>query len=216
MATIGRDVLSIEEQVQGMGEHAARMLHDGVAALAALDRDLAANVIARNQALAQMDEDIEARILSTLTLKAPVASDLRRIGASLKLITYINRVGRYGYDVARATADWPEGRDHVAKMVNLREMAQKVESMLAMVLEAFSAHGVPDLGSFMALEDDVDALRFSVFRECLTYMAQDPHNIEPCAHYMMVARYLERCGDNVCKMVEKLHYAHTGERLLLH
>lgn len=33
---------------------------------------------------------------------------------------------------------------------------------------------------------------------------------------MMVARYLERCGDNVCKMAEKIHYAVTGERLLLH
>ena len=44
-------------------------------------------------------------------------------------------------------------------------------------------------------------------------MFDDKKNIERCADYMMIARYLERCGDHVCKMSEKIHYMDTGNRI---
>lgn len=215
MSRLHNEVRSIEEEVWGMADLAAGMLRDGVRALESLDLDLAKQVREHADQLAVLDERIETHILKTLALESPMASDMRRLGAALKLITYVNRVGRYGYDIAMATRDWPEGRDHVAKMVDLRDMADKVETMLRMAVDAYEHFDGLDLDAFNALEEDVDALRYGVWRQCLSYMAESPQNIEPCAVYMMVARYLERAGDNVCKMVEKLHYAAKGERLLL-
>lgn len=215
MSRLHEAVGSIEDQVQDMAALAKKMLRQGVEALEGLDSDLAAEVGADAVALAALDEAIEAHILRTLAVEHPMAGDMRRIGSALKLITYINRVGRYGYDVAQATRDWPEGRAHVAKMVDLRGMADKVEAMVEMAVGAFADFDAMDLERFQALENDVDAMRYGVWRQCLSYMAESPQNIEPCAVYMMVARYLERAGDNVCKMVEKLHYAARGERLLL-
>ncbi len=208
-------VRSIEDKVSAMADLARAMLRDGLQSLVLLDREAAALVAARTQELAQLDETIETEVLRFLALQAPVARDLRRMGAALKLITYLNRVGRYGYDIARTAEKWPADMAHVVHPVNLREMAEKVEKMLDLAMTAYRAGAAPEVVQLMALEDDVDALRYSVWRECLTYMAQDSRNIEASAHYMMVARYLERCGDNVCKMAEKLHYAATGERLLL-
>lgn len=209
-------IQTVEGHVNTMADHAKGMLVDGARALKELDRALAKDVIRRRDRLAQFDEDIETEILRVLTLQQPVARDLRRLGCALKLITYLNRVGRYGFDIARVADEWPEGQAHVARVVSIPEMAAKVQAMLAHVLDAYHANVAPDTAPLLKLEDDVDAMRYAVWRECLTYMAQDPHNIEACAHYMMVARYLERCGDNVCKMAEKIHYAATGQRLLLH
>ena len=62
-------------------------------------------------------------------------------------------------------------------------------------------------------EATVDALRYSIFRECVSYMMEDPKNITRCSHYIMVSRYLERCGDHACKMSEKINYMVTGERV---
>lgn len=59
----------------------------------------------------------------------------------------------------------------------------------------------------------VDALRHSIFRECITYMMEDPKTITRCTNYVMVARYLERSADHSCKMAEKIHYMITGERV---
>lgn len=214
MSRLHKEVRSIEDQVDEMAALARHMLVGGVDALQSIDRAAAAEIVGRGEELAQLDEDIETHILRTFALEEPVARDLRRIGTSLKLITYINRIGRYGRDVAKVAADWP-AEEHVARMVNLPGMAEKVEAMLEITLTAFRDAAVPDTERLMLLEADVDALRYSVWRECLTFMAQDPHTIERCAHYMMVARYLERCGDNICKMAEKLHWSATGKRLLL-
>jgi len=210
-----RRLEAIEARVSDMADLARAMLRDGVHALAGLDAGLGHEVFGRREQLAAIDEEIEAEILHFLMLQAPVAGDLRRIGAALKLITYLNRVGRYGSDIARVAMDWPAGHEHIAKLVGIREMAAKVEGMLDQVLQAFHGNKAPDLGVLETSEEDVDAMRYAIFRECLTYMAEDPRNIEACAHYMMVARYLERCADNVCKMAEKQYYAATGKRVIV-
>ncbi len=204
----------LDGEVEAMAELAKSMLHDGLSALDFMDRGLAQAVVDRADRLASYDEAIETSALGLLMLQAPVAKDLRRIGAVLKLITYLNRVGRYGYDIARAVEHMPPSARDI-NLVSLRQMARNVERMLDLVLAAFRAHAAPDTGALMALEDEVDAQRHGVTREALTYMMQDPRNIEPYSSVMMVARYLERCGDNVVKMAEKLHYAVTGERVLL-
>lgn len=209
------ELVQLHDELDDMANIAKGMLRDGIIALEQQDPDLADEVIERENSLADLDERLETEILSLLAREAPMAGDLRRMGTSLKLITYINRVGRYGYDIAKETKKWPEGRPHVARMVNLRDMAAKVEAMMALCIQAFREEIAPDTDAITEFEDDVDSLRYSVWRECLTYMWEDPKNIEPCATYMMVARYLERCGDNVCKMAEKLHYAATGERIML-
>jgi phosphate transport system protein len=203
----------LDAHVLEMAKLAKSMLGDGLDALEALDVDLAESVAKRAQELASMDEAIETEALGILMLQAPVAKDLRRIGAILKLITSINRIGRYGYDIAKVVKVL---KDPNPKAISsLRQMSQEVERMVDIALDAFQKRIAPDTKLIMELETDVDAQRHTVWRSCLTYMAEDPRTIEACAHIMMVARYLERCGDHVVKMAEKLHYAATGQRIIL-
>jgi phosphate transport system protein len=82
-------------------------------------------------------------------------------------------------------------------------------------ITAFTTGEVSILKDFSQRDDDVDELRFSIFRECLSYMMEDPKNITICIHYIMVARYLERCGDHACDMAEEIHYMVTGKRIEL-
>jgi phosphate transport system protein len=85
-----------------------------------------------------------------------------------------------------------------------------------MVDDAITAYESDDLTlikDFSARDDTVDALRHSIFREGITYMMEDPKNISRCTHYIMVARYLERCADHACKIAENVHYMDTGERI---
>lgn len=207
---------SLDKHVIAMAELAKSMLADGLDALETVDAALAESVAQRAEELAKRDEAIETEALSLLMLQAPVAKDLRRIGAILKIITYLNRIGRYGYDIAKVTKDLAKvpapGRSGI---VTLRQMSGDVEKMLDLALAAFRERRDPDIKAIMRLEEDVDAQRYTVWRACLSFMAEDPKTIEACAHVMMVARYLERCGDNVVKMAEKLHYAVTGERIML-
>jgi phosphate transport system protein len=139
-----------------------------------------------------------------------MAKDLRVIAACLKSITYINRVGRYGKDIANVVKEL-KSQQNVSEQVNLMDMCEVVCKMLDDALEAFGTEDVSIIKDISARDDKVDLRRWSVFRECITYMMEDSRNITPCSYYQVVARYIERCGDHACKIAEKVHFMVTGE-----
>ena len=102
---------------------------------------------------------------------------------------------------------------HSKKLVNIHHMSNIVCNMIDDALIAFETNDVSKFNDFVEREDTADKFRYSIFRECISYMMEDPKVIERCSHYMMVARYLERCADHACKMAEKIYYMVTGERV---
>ena len=206
------EIDELKEDVLKMGTLAREMMCDSVQALKERDMALADSVTARKEELADMDEDIERKALRMIALYQPMAVDLRTIACSLKMITYLNRIGRYGKDIAMIAREF-EDRPHIKKLVSIPYM---IEIVCGMVSDALKAYRTDDVTLLKTLEDrdaDLDAMRYSIYRECLSYMFEDPRNIRPCTDYIMVARYLERCGDHACKMGEKIHYMVTGERI---
>ena len=195
-----------------MGRIAQGMLEDSVTAFIEQDTVLADQVIARTRQLADLDAQIEERSLRLIALNQPVAKDLRILATALKVITYLNRIGRYGKDIARTTTRTAD-KPHVARLLGIPAMAKMVGTMVADAMAAFEAEDLAPISEMGHRDDDVDELRRSVFRECLTYMMESPANITPCIDYVMVARYLERVGDHSCKISEKVHYMVTGQRL---
>lgn len=204
---------ALNARLDELALHAKGMLTNGVRAFETLDRELAARVDARKEALADLDDRIEQHALRLLALQQPMAGDLRQIGATLKLITYLTRIGRYGRDIGNVLNRWPEGQDHVLDLVDLPRMAQMTRDMLDEVLASFREERRPALDRIQKLENEVDTMRRRVWDSCIVDMLATPSHVEACAQYMMVARYLERCADNVCKMTEKLHYVATGQRV---
>jgi len=203
---------SLKKDVLKMGQLAKEMLKRSVTALKNRDLSLADWVLSKKKEIAEMDNNIEKSALTLLTLYQPMAEDMRTIACILKMITYLTRIGRYGKNIANIAKELSQ-KPQIAKLVSIPYMAEIVDRMLDDVLEVFESGDLSKIKDFKERDDTLDALRWSIFRECLTYMMENPKNITPCAHYMMVARYLERCGDHACKIAEKIHYMVTGERI---
>ena len=195
-----------------MGELANAMLARSVTAFKDLDPKEVEWVMSKKGELDWMDRDIEERALQLLTLYSPMAKDMRTVACILKMITYLNRIGRYGKDIAR-DAEALMGHPHISKLVNIPHMQVLASGMLKDALEAFSTGKLELIGNFRERDDEVDSIWESVLRESLTYMMENQKNIETFMHYIMVARYLERCADHACKMAEKVHYMVTGEHI---
>lgn len=202
----------IKGDVIELGELAQRMLKDSIVALESQDVKLANKVYTDKKKLMKMDDDIEHRCLQAISMYQPMAKDMRIIGASLKLITYLTRIGRYGKDIAKFVKELAD-KTHIAKLVSIPHMGEIVDSMISDALIAYRSEQSVDIRSFVDRDDDVDSLRDSIFRESLTYMMEDDKNIKRCMYYIMVARYLERCADHACKISEKVNYMVTGKRV---
>lgn len=202
----------IKGDVIELGELAQRMLKDSIVALESQDVKLANKVYTDKKKLMKMDDDIEHHCLQAISMYQPMAKDMRIIGASLKLITYLTRIGRYGKDIAKFVKELAD-KTHIAKLVSIPHMGEIVDSMISDALIAYRNEQPVDIQSFVDRDDDVDSLRDSIFRESLTYMMEDDKNIKRCMYYIMVARYLERCADHACKISEKVNYMVTGKRV---
>lgn len=203
---------NLKKRVVRMGNLAQDMLNKSVKALKKQDKDLANEVLNCKNDIAEMDEKIEQDALKLLTLFQPMAKDMREMATVLKMITYLARIGRYGKDIANITLELAD-KPHVKELVSIPYMAREVDSMINDALTAFENEDVETIDGFTAREKNVDELRYSIFRECLTYMMEDSKTIKRCARYIMVARYLERCGDHAVKMAEKIFYMVTGEHI---
>ncbi len=208
-----QDVDELKTRVLEMGRLSRQSVSEGVDAFVAMDVEKAKEVVAFNQKINRKDVEIEARTLDLIAHHQPMAVDLRTLGASLKIITYLDRIGRYGYDIAQATIAL-EGKSHGRKLASIPHMRDRALRLLDNALEAYR-DGKADLARTVQPDDDeVDALYEQIFRESLTYMIEDPRTISQCTQYILVARHLERVGDNAGKIAEKTIYMVTGERRL--
>jgi len=206
------ELKEVKKEVIEMGRLAKGMLQGSVGSLKELDSEKAKQITFKKSQLADMDDDIEKRSLRLIALYQPMAKDLREIACILKMITYLNRIGRYGKDIAKFVSEF-EKLGHVKKLVSIPHMSEIVCSMIDDALIAFENSDVSKFNDFIEREETVDELRYSIFRECLSYMMEEPKVITRCTYYIMIARYLERCADHACKMAEKICYMVTGERV---
>lgn len=202
----------VKKEVFKMGNLSRDMLNKSVIALKDRDIELAKWVTSKKAKLADMDDKIEEKTFRLIALYQPMAKDMREIACILKMITYLTRIGRYGKDIAKITLEIAD-KPHIKKLVSIPYMSNIVCGMIDDSLYAFKKGDISKFNDFVDREETVDELRYSIFRECLTYMIEDPKVIKRCTNYIMVARYLERCADHACKMAEKIHYMVTGERV---
>jgi phosphate transport system protein len=199
-------------EVEKMGALAKYMIENSVTALKDRNVELAKEIISKKRELADLDEMIEEEALKLIALHQPMAGDMRTIACVMKMNTYIARIGRYGNDIAKVAIDLAN-EEHIAKLVSLPQMAKIVCGMIDDSLKAFQTRETVHIKDFLEREDTVDAMRYSIFREGISYMMEDPKYITRGTHYIMIARYLERCADHACKMAEKIHFMVTGERI---
>ncbi len=207
-----KELVELKNEVVKMGNLALKMLDDSMSALITQDIELAKKTIEKKTLLKKYDSEIEAKALRLIALYQPMAMDLRLLATILKIITYLTRLGRYGKDIAVVVEELST-KPYPASFINLKNMWEHVNTMAKDSFKAFEESDINYIENFGERDNEVDEMRWSIFRESITYMMEDPKVITPCLFFAMIARYLERCGDNTCKIAEKVHYMVTGKHI---
>ena len=202
---------ALRQHVSQMSELAVAMVRDGTTALLDNNPTLAASVTGRDGALDKFDIDLEAETMRLMAIIQPEGSDLRTLGAVLKIANCLDRVGRLGYDLARSlsTGPIPSDRSHLDL---LRRMQERGCAMVEKSVHAFVHSDSDEAKSIFAMDDDVDALYLEVQKRIISLLQPGGLTVERLANEILAARHLERVGDNACKIAEKAIYAITGER----
>ena len=161
-----KELEKLKKDVSTMGHLSISMLSNSVEALKKLDIEKADWVYSKKRSLAKRNIEIEEEALRLIALYQPMAKDMRTIACCLKMITDLNRIGRYGKDIAKVVKEIYPG-PHIKKIIHIPQMNEIVCRMVNDAFTAFKTGDLSLLKDFSERDDDVDALRYSIFRECI-------------------------------------------------
>jgi phosphate transport system protein len=204
---------AITAELSRMGGITESEVADAVKAISRRDVALAQSVIARDAKLDELEKEIERKAIRLIAIRQPVADDLRRTVAAMKIASNLERCGDLAKNIAKRAVVIAESDPITPLTRSIQRMGQLVAGRLKDVLDAVSAREVDRAIKVWQSDREVDEHYESIFRELLTYMMGDPRTIASCAHLLFVAKNLERIGDHATNIAEILHYEITGVEL---
>ncbi len=214
-------VKSYEEELNSLAAECVRMgglteaqVADAVSAVVKRNQDLAALVVGRDDKLDEAERDIERKTIRLIALRQPVADDLRRAMAAMKVASNLERCGDLAKNIAKRTLVIVESDPLTPLTRSIERMGKLVLGRLSSVLDAYSRSDLERALAVWSQDDEVDEHYNSLFRELLTYMMGDPRTITACAHMLFVAKNLERIGDHATNIAEIVHYQITGAEMI--
>ncbi|MDB5466435.1 MAG: phoU [Phenylobacterium sp.] len=214
-------VKSYEDELNTLTAECTRMgglteaqIADALTAVVKRNHDLAAAVVGRDDRLDESERDIERRAIRLIALRQPMASDLRRTVAAMKIANNLERCGDLAKNIAKRTLVIIESDPMTPLTRSIERMGKLVLTRLTSVLDAYTRSDLERALAVWSQDDEVDEHYNSLFRELLTYMMGDPRTITASAHMLFVAKNLERIGDHATNIAEIVHYEITGEDMI--
>ncbi|WP_299399699.1 phosphate signaling complex protein PhoU [Pelagibius sp.] len=212
-------VKSFDEELQQlntvvlrMGGVAEAQFAGAIDALVRRDSALAEKVVKGDEAVDQMDLELDEDAIRTLALRQPMANDLREVISALKISSDLERIGDYAKNIAKRTIALNQLAHHEA-VRSIPRMAKLVQAIIKDVLDAYANHDANRALDVWHRDEEVDEMYTALFRELLTYMMEDPRNITPCTHLLFIAKNVERIGDHATNIAETTYYLTTGKRI---
>jgi phosphate transport system protein len=205
-----RDMENLQRMVLGLSASAEEMIDKATRVLCERRFDDAASVIAMDSLVDQREVAIEEECLKMLALHQPVASDLRRIAAVLKINNDVERIADLAVNIAQRAqclAEFPEFvvPDRVSKMVDLTTQMVRGSMDAFVNLDAHAARRI------IRLDDTVDQLNRDIIDELQTQMQHSPQAVPPSLHCFSAARHVERIADHAVNIAEDVIYLAEGD-----
>jgi phosphate transport system protein len=206
-----RDELTrLEEQALGGLDLVVGALDRVMEAVEHHDIELATLVINDDDRIDGRYLEVHQGVLTLLAREAPVASDLRLVAAVLDVIRHVERMGDQCVNVAKllplAGHDAPANDRMLAK---IGEMGSQARTEVIQAKQCFARRDVALAEDLVRQDDCLNKLNREVFRLAIE-IGEDPDTREWAMHMMLVARALERMGDNAVDIGEQTAFVVTG------
>ncbi len=200
----------LEEQALGGLDLVCESLDRVLEAVQHCDIELAEMVIADDDRIDGRYLEVHQGVLSLLARQAPVATDLRLVAAVLDVIKHGERMGDQCVNIAKIlplSGHSPPAHDEMR--AKIAEMGAQARSEVGQAKIAFESRDV-DLAQDLVRQDErINRLNREVFKLALE-IGDDPDRREWAMHMMLMARAIERIGDNAVDIGEQVAFVVTG------
>lgn len=182
-----------------------------VASAEALEQGGALNqreVEEREQKINGLERDIEDLAMRILLRQQPVAKDLRKVSAAMRMISDLERIGDQAEDIAELLPYIQGGFSN--ERIPVGEMANEAVSMVVDSICAYVQEDLKLARSVIRSDDRVDSLFEVIKEELIGEIRRGGIPAQTALDLLMTAKYLERVGDHAVNVAEWAEYSITG------
>lgn len=212
LKAVDNDLAALTYEVAAMGDLAVAQIRAAVDVFVRHDLPAAEKVVLADNAVDLQDAEIEKNAVRFIALRQPMADDLRRPIAAMKIAMQLERCGDLAKNIAkrvpRLAAPPSEGQS--ASIAALGHMASE---RLAAVINAYRVDDAQGAYSVWLKDTDIDERHDAIVREIVAGMVGDTDVMADAIHLLFIAKNLERIGDHATNVAELVHYQITGTDL---
>jgi phosphate transport system protein len=206
-----QDLEAIRSRMMQMGGLVESHIRSAIAAYVEGDTELAAQVIAGDAKVNELELAIDGDLGQIIVRRQPAASDLRLILAAIKIVTDIERIGDEATKIARMAQDVQSGRSRQGpRLVALTHLSEIAIGMVRRSLDAFARLDAAAAARVAGEDAAIDEEFRAILRQLLTFMMEDPRTISSSIQLVWAAKAFERIGDHAKNIAEYVIYIVKG------
>ena len=204
------DLDSLRRMIFRMGRLAGESLEKSVAALKDRDAAAARAVLSEDDVIDDLEDAIDGGCMEFAARYQPLGEDLRVVVSLMHIAVDLERIADYGGNIAKVAIELAP-KEPMKPLIDIPRMVERIVEMLDKSMSALDAR-TPELAlEVFPMDDEVDDLERQILREMFLLVMERPERIEQSFSLMNVSRTLERAGDHVTNVAERVAYMYTGK-----
>lgn len=210
LGTFDEALRSLRNNVLMMAGLAERTLDRAIKGLLQRDDNLCVTAIADDEEIDQLEKQIDKDGVDVLLRFQPVASDLRRVVAAMKLSPNIERIADQATNIARRARKLNK-HPALPEVEMIAPIQAHAMAMFKDATDAFAREDVELGRAVVARDRDLDHMNKVANRKLTDRMAEDPKQLRGYLNLIFISRCLERVGDHATNIAEDAVYAAAAE-----
>lgn len=204
---------SVRSNLMLMGERAVESAGLAMKALVEGDMDLAQKVIELDDVIDDIENQIDDEVSRYVSLRAPVARDLRLLFVAVKASHDLERVGDEATSIAKRTKKIMAQGKNFEGLGRVPSMCELAVDMLKEALLSFIQEDEEVAYNIIRKDKEVDALNHENFKDFVELMKDDPSNVGVCAEMVFISKSFERIADHAKNIAEEVYFLLTSQSL---
>ena len=203
---------TLHATVLKMGALCESQFSNSIVALIKGDDELVDKIIGKDDRIDELERKIDDQVVSLITLRAPMAIDLRETVSAMRIASELERIG----DLAKNTAKRAKiikGSIDINISALIKSAAELAQINLKKTLDSYSKNDEKLALSVWNSDKEIDIMINKLLQGLMLNLKKEKKNIEVFSHLLFVAKNIERVGDHSTNICEYVHFLVKGEEI---
>jgi len=203
---------TLHATVLKMGALCESQFSNSITALTKGDDELVDKIIGKDDRIDELERKIDDQVVNLITLRAPMAIDLRETVSAMRIASELERIG----DLAKNTAKRAKiikGSIDINISALIKSAAELAQINLKKTLDSYSKNDEKLALSVWNSDKEIDIMINKLLQGLMSNIKKEKKNIEVFSHLLFVAKNIERVGDHSTNICEYVHFLVKGEEI---